>query len=376
MTDAKKPERVFCIDALRGLDMFLLMGLEPVLGLLLGICGAPGWMRAQIEHVPWQGYVLWDQIMPLFLFITGVTMPFALRKYQTKGALCWRAVRRMALLWVFGMMVQGNLLALDPRHIYLFTNTLQAIAVGWIFSVLPVLRFRWKGQAVTAAALLAVFWALMQFVRVGGFGGGDWTPAGNLCEGVDRMVFGRFRDMASVDAAGRVVFNSSYTYTWLVSSLGFAATVLSGAIGGEVLKSALDAKRKAACLFAAGAGCAAMGWILNAVGLPVVKHIWTPSMVLVSSGYSYLLLGALFVCCDIWKARRGLGLLTMLGRNALLLYVLGHVCSFRPVAHSFLRGIESYLPGQWPALLDATGHVCILFLIIFMCDRLRWYLKA
>lgn len=375
----EKAGRVYCIDVVRGLDMFFLVGLETVMYFFFkGVwTTAPDWFRLQWGHEPWQGFVLWDLIMPLFLFITGAAMPFALAKYKSAHEVGGRVIRRFLVLWVFGMIAQGNLLALDPSKVYLFSNTLQAIAVGYLVAVLPVLKMRWKGQLALAVSLLVAFWALMTFVSVGGFGGGDWTPAHNLAEGVDRWVLGRFRDASSVGPDGAVIFNPSYHYTWILSSLGFAATVLSGVLAGDVLKSVLSPARKAFVLFGAGVVCVALGWGLDLAGIiPVIKPIWAPSMVLVSSGYCLLLLGFFFVACDIWQVRRGTGFLVMVGQNALLAYMLPHVFNLEPVAHNALQGIEHWLPVGYGPFLDACGAAAILFFILWVCRRLGWFLKA
>jgi len=47
-------------------------------------------------------------------------------------------IERVVLLWVFGMMCQGNLPALDPVRIFFFSNTLKAIAVGYLFPAISV----------------------------------------------------------------------------------------------------------------------------------------------------------------------------------------------------------------------------------------------
>ena len=76
----------------------------------------------------------------------------------------------------------------------------------------------------------------MQFVSVDGFGGGDYTPTANFAEWVDRVVLGRFRDAATISANGVVEFAPWYNYTWIVSSLNFIVTVMSGMFAGIILK--------------------------------------------------------------------------------------------------------------------------------------------
>ena len=124
----------------------------------------------------------------------------------------------------FGMMCQGNLLALDPDRVYLYSNTLQSIAMGYLIASLLFLYVRIRVQIGIAAALLLIFWGAMEFITVGNYGGGSYTPDSNLAEWIDRTVLGRFRDGATVEN-GEVIFATWYRYTWILSSLNFGVTV-------------------------------------------------------------------------------------------------------------------------------------------------------
>lgn len=111
--------------------------------------------------------------MPLFLFMAGVSMPFSLSRYKDmpdKMAVYRRIGKRVLLLWVFGMMCQGNLLALDPDRVYLYSNTLQSIAMGYLIASLLFLYVRIRVQIGIAAALLLIFWGAMEFITVGNYG--------------------------------------------------------------------------------------------------------------------------------------------------------------------------------------------------------------
>ncbi len=208
-------ERLESLDALRGFDLVMLVVLEDLVFKMRPAINE-GWYDTFLlgfTHKEWGGFSPWDLVMPLFMFMSGVTIPYSMQKYRQSGETVYRRLaRRFVLLWIFGMMCQGNLLSLDPQHIYLFTNTLQAIAVGYVFTVLIYLHTRPKTQIGIAVGLLLAFWAAMEFITIGSYGGGDYTPEGNLAEGIDRMVMGRFRDKAEV-VDGVVVFKEWYTYT-------------------------------------------------------------------------------------------------------------------------------------------------------------------
>ena len=133
--EKKKLNRLESLDVLRGFDLFCLVVLEMVLHPLAHAIDMP-WFNSFMwgfSHVEWEGFSTWDLVMPLFLFMAGVSMPFSLSRYKDmpdKMAVYRRIGKRVVLLWVFGMMCQGNLLALDPDRVYLYSNTLQSIAMG------------------------------------------------------------------------------------------------------------------------------------------------------------------------------------------------------------------------------------------------------
>ena len=144
-------QRLESLDVLRGFDLFCLVALEGVLHPLGRAIDAP-WYNDFLwcfSHVQWEGFSSWDLVMPLFMFMAGVSMPFALSRYKVmpdKWAVYRRIVKRVALLWVFGMMCQGNLLALDPDRVYLYSNTFQSIAMGYLIASLLFLHVRIRVQ--------------------------------------------------------------------------------------------------------------------------------------------------------------------------------------------------------------------------------------
>ena len=83
----------------------------------------------------------------------------------------------------------------------------------------------------------------MQFITVDGYGGGNYTPQGNLAEWIDNTVLGRFRDTAQV-IDGKVVVADWYHYTWILSSLNFGVTVLTGLFAGYIAKDKIEEKKK------------------------------------------------------------------------------------------------------------------------------------
>ena len=230
--------------------MFFLVAFGAV---LTSLCEAMGWTSAaaQMEHAEWAGFHVYDIIMPLFMFCSGVAIPYAFAKYRGKdaeprGKAYARIGRRFVTLWVLGMICQGNLLQLEPLWMRWYSNTLQAIAVGYAVSAILFVNCRTRTRLTVALSLLVAYWALMEFVSAGGCGGGSYAPVTNLCEWVDRTVLGVHCDHVYISSDGTWAFKDGYTYTWILSSLNFVVTVLCGVFAGEILRGPSSGKRKTA----------------------------------------------------------------------------------------------------------------------------------
>ena len=388
MTPSLPSKRLDSLDALRGFDMFVLVLLHPFLMALTA--AAPDsavmqFLREQSTHVTWEGFTFHDLIMPLFMFVAGVAIPFAFAKYRTGDTFTFdrrrvygRMARRVVLLWLLGMVIQGNLLGLDPKHIYLFTNTLQAIAVGYLFASLFYIRFTWRVQAAIAAGLMVAYWAVMTFCSAEGwgmiFGNGDYAFPTNMAEYIDRVVLGRFRD--GVTWEGEVwSFASWYDNTWILSSLTFVVTVMIGVFSGEMLLADGTPMRKLWRLVLFGAALLVGAWVLKAAGIPIIKRIWTPSMVLLAGGWSVLLLALFYYILDIRGWKRWAFPLRVMGLNAVVAYTMGEYFNFSSITGRLLYGFEHWLPEGWYPVVLAAGQALLIYWVIWMLYRCEKYVR-
>lgn len=371
-------KRLESLDALRGFDLFFLVALGPLMHSLARTANME-WLNESMwvfSHASWEGFSPWDLIMPLFLFMSGISMPFSLSRYKSisdKRPLLRRLAKRILLLWIFGMMCQGNLLALDPNTIYLYSNTLQAIATGYLITALLFLFTSRRTQIITAVVLLLVYWTAMQFITVDGYGGGNYTPQGNLAEWIDNTVLGRFRDTAQV-INGKVVIADWYHYTWILSSLNFGVTVLTGLFAGYIAKDKIEEKKKLKLYFGTGITMVIAGWLWN-FQMPVIKTIWTSSMVLVSSGYCFLLMGLFYYWIDYKGHRSGITWLKVYGMNSIVAYMLANVVNFRCIGESLFYGLEQYM-GSYYSFLMTLWNIGAVYVIIWFMYKRGIFLKV
>jgi predicted acyltransferase len=355
-------ERLVSLDALRGFDMFWIMGGHPI---FLGLDNVfhnriTGFIKQQFDHVEWFGFNFWDIIMPLFLFLCGVSMVYSLKKRlsngNTKRRIWMHTIKRVFILWLLGMIVQGKLLTYDPDKLELYSNTLQAIASGYLIATVFMLYLPIKYQVAATALLMIAFWAILAWIPVNGTTSGAYTQWGNVAYHFDRKVLGMFHD--------------GQDYTWIISSLNFGATTMLGVFTGYILQSQNLQMVKFRNLVVFGVALVAAGLLLDQWH-PIIKKIWTSSFVLYAGGISVLMLAAFYLVIDIYKIRWGTKWMVIIGSNAILAYVAWHLFepAFTSVSGVFVEGLKRFI-GNWYQTVLYFGSFMVLFLILkFMYDR-------
>lgn len=357
--------RVNSVDALRGFDLFWIIGAEAILKSLNRIFDSPttNFISTQLDHVEWTGFRFYDLIMPLFLFIVGVSMPFSFRrrleKSPSKAALWPHIIKRVLLLWILGLAVQGNLFDYDWSTIKFYSNTLQAIASGYLISAILILNMKVSWQAIGTLLLMLIYWAIIALIPVPGVGAGVITPEGNFAIYFDKLILGSFQD--------------GTTYSWIVSSLNFGATTMLGVFAGYLLQSELKINKKVIWLVIAGASFIILGSIWN-IWLPSVKHIWTSSFVLFSGGICLLSLAFFLWLVDGLNFKKGFLFFTIIGMNAIFAYCASHLFDFGQVADVVVGGLKQYT-GDWYRFIRALGGFGVLYLILWQMYKYKIFIK-
>ena len=358
--------RLYSLDLLRGLDMFYLACGSVVLVPLLKFLGAPPeWHRFMCTH-PWYGFTLYDIIMPLFIFMCGAAVPFALGRRLVDGRPgpgYWRHVwGRVALLWVLGMLTQGGLTTLDLKCIGFYNNTLQTIAVGYLAAACILPCRSWRLKVAIPVALVVVYGLVIHF-------GGDYTKDGNISQKIDLAVWSAIMPEGNVEVENI----RKVGYSWLLPSMMFPVITLAGCYSTQILRCGRFGEwRKVAYLAAFGGASLAVGWGLYFAGVEMVKHIFTVSFTLQATGWSILLLAALYVLTDIWRLRRGLGLFILFGQFALTAYLCEG--AFRGVVRSasdrLFSGVERFFPPEFAPVVRAVGFSVIIVAVLLVRRRM------
>ena len=377
--DIAKPilkQRLASLDILRGFDMWLLLMFGPIAGAFLRVNQSPAfdWLRVQTTHVSWEGFVLWDIIMPLFMFMSGVTIPFSMAKVKEEGPdkRFWiKLFKRVALLFLIGWIVQGNLLKLDFKLFHPFANTLQAIAVGYFFAALIYVFLDTKKQVLATAVPFVLFLGAFALT------GMNLDPQNNIAMVVDKAVLGSHRDGVSWNG-DTWSYASWYQYTWILSSLNFIVTVMLGCFSGQILKgigkdpSANPGRAVKLAVFGVILIAAAL---LLSLYFPIIKKIWSSSMTLYAGGISCLMLAFTYYIVDVKKWTKGINWLKYFGMNSIFAYTVGEVINFGSVSNSVLSG-AARLCGEYGPVLIAVANTFILFFILRHLFRKNVFIRV
>ena len=334
-------------------------------GFFLAVAGvaAPGltqFLRVQFDHAGWNGFTFYDLIFPLFIFISGLSIPFSITRRiergEDKATLYKHLAVRTAVLVLLGMLHNGPHLV--PFGIRI-TGVLQRIAICSGVASVIAMNSRVRTQAYVVGGILLGYWALLAFTPVPHFAAGDYSAAGNLAGYVDRLLLPFPRTWCCYpfgDSEG------------IVSTLPAVATALLGVLAGHLLRADVRPIDRVWWLLVAGAACVVAGLAWDVV-FPINKELWTSSYVLYAGGWSLLLLAAAYWTLDVKGLVGWSFLFRVIGANAIVMYFLESVLRF-----GFLKGMLGASAGF--GLLIASLDLFVRWGLVYALYRKRWFFKV
>ncbi len=361
-------DRMLSIDALRGFDMFWLVGGTGLALAIARLCPPPlrDVLLPQLDHRAWEGCTFYDTIFPLFVFIVGLSIPFSLDKLKGSASplpVYWRILRRFVLLYVLGVLYYGGLTNRWPDIRLL--GVLQRLAFCYLASALLFYHAGLRGLLLVCLGILLAYWMLFTLVPVPGSHALGCSEASNWARYADEMLLPGKKYEGSWDPNG------------ILSTLPAISTCLMGVLSALFLRhAALPPNKKAALLIGTGLFILALGWLWG-FQFPVVKKLWTSSYVLLTGGYSIALLGAFYLVLDVWGWRRWAIPLLWIGVNPLTIYLLRNVVDMNALAERFTGGSIALAAGPDIAyLMKTTLSLFFSMAIVFYLHRRRIYLRV
>ena len=353
-TPSGRAARLTSLDALRGFDMFWIIGADALVGGLARVsdAGLLGMMSGQLRHAPWEGFHFYDLIFPLFLFLVGISIVYSLDKtvlLDGRAGAYRRVLKRFALLWFWAFIYSGGF----SQEQISFAGVLQRIAYCYLVVSLLYIHFRPKVLLGVCAGILLGYWALLSFVPVPELGKPTFEMHYNWANYLDRHYLPGEREERGWRNEG------------MLSTLPAVSTCLLGVFAGHFLRNERwQGRRKTILLVAAGFLLTALGYLWG-LQFPVIKRIWTSSYVLVAGGYSLLLLALFYQIIDVWQYRRWAQPFVWLGANALTLYLVAGLIPHETLTRPLIGGSLK----TWISPYDGIAESLIVMTLLIMLAR-------
>ncbi len=354
---ATNNQRLESLDILRGMDTALIIGLSGVLASIHTPCPNDFWaeVRYQMGHEAWEGLRVYDVIFPLFVYLSGISLNFSVRKRGGCGAgtgkLLWHFWYRAALLVILGLLVNGPILWDADKMRCASVLGLIGISGALAGSLVLLLRKTWAIALGAGAILLSVF--LMQYL------GGNMTPTGCFNATVDATLCPGKLHEGSIDPEGPLCILSA------------TALALGGYLSGRVFSTAISAPKRVLILVAAGAAL-----ILIGMTGPCIKKIWTPCFVLTCGGIGAILMGIMHLIADVCKFTIWAWPFKVIGCNALFIYLVTHIIEFRHLTARIFSGtISEFVAPQWQTFTSWGAYFLLAWLLCLLLYKHRIFVK-
>ncbi|MFC3034685.1 transmembrane glucosamine N-acetyltransferase NagX [Pseudoalteromonas fenneropenaei] len=373
----KEKKRLASLDALRGFDMIWILGGQSIFAALLVLTGWQGWQTfaAHTEHSLWHGFTFYDLIFPLFIFLSGVAMGLAPKRINhlpsTERIIYYRkALKRFALLCLLGILYNhgwGTGIPADLSEVR-YASVLGRIAFAWLLCVLLVWHLSLRQVAFAGVGILLAYWLLLCFIPVPGGSAGDLSQggAGSWNAWVDSVFLpGISYQNRAVDPEG------------ILSSFPAVVNAIAGVFAGRLISKSSDIGewKVAGQLFAAGLMSLALGWSWD-LQFPVNKELWTSSFVLVTVGWSAMLLAVFFVLVDILPGQRLAYPFVIIGANSIIIYLASSVVNWEFIRNSLFGGLIAALPNEWQPLFAVLGLLLVQLLVLHWLYKRKLFISV
>ncbi|KAK8468058.1 hypothetical protein PHAVU_007G216500 [Phaseolus vulgaris] len=404
-------QRLASLDVFRGLTVALMILVDNV-----------GREFPSLNHSPWFGVTLADFVMPFFLFVVGVSIALVFKKVSSKPKATKKVVLRTIKLFLLGLLLQGGYFhgrgkltyGVDLSKIRWF-GVLQRISIGyflasiseiwlvnhnilvdspaafvrkysiqWMFSILLcsvylcllyglyVPNWNFEHSNLLGPSHLSIIQSVHCEVR------GSLEPPCNAVGFVDRLILGEDHlyqrpvyirtEECSVNSPdyGPLPPNSPgwclapFDPEGILSSLMAVITCFMGLQFGRIIVLLQDNKKRVLLWSVFSFALLLVGYILEILGIPLSKALYTLSYMCITAGASGLVLTAIYYIVDIEHHRKPTILLQWMGMNALIVYALA-ACDIFPAV---IQGFYWHAPENNLAILHSERWGTMAFVTV------------
>ena len=363
-------KRLVSIDALRGFDMLMICGADAFFRQLEGKTSL-FWVDSlarQFEHPEWIGFTFYDFIFPLFLFISGVSIPFslskALEKEISKKEIYKKAFFRMLILIGLGMLDKNAPFPFFDWEQIRLGSVLGRIGIAGFITVILCLNFNSAKRLWIVGGILLLYYGAIMLIPVPGFGAGNLTFEGNLIGYIDRTFL-----------PGRLL-QGTFDELGLITTLPAICLTILGAFAGEILQNqAVDDRNKFYQLLISGAICIgiALVWSLH---FPIAKRMWSSSFILLTGGMAFLFMAGFYAIIDQLQWKKWSFFFVVVGMNSLTIYMVYRFVNFRYTSRLLFEGLYMPLDEKWHPVLESLGALLLVWLFLYFLYRKKIFFKV
>ena len=369
MSENSAPGRLKSLDILRGFDMLWITGGS---ALLAALAKLTNWtffetLEKQMHHVSWEGFHFYDLIFPLFMFIMGVAIPYALipkiEAGTARSVLYKKILRRFFLLAVFGIFY-NQFHSQDwsnPR----IASVLGQIGFAYLFAaIIFVNSSGLKSIIIWIVSILIVYGIIQNFIPVPGYGSGVLTADGSINAWLDQRI-----------TPGRL-YGGTYDPEGVFNNISAIGITLMGTLAGIILRSSRvrSGAKKVIILASIGAGLLLLAQVLKE-WYPIIKKVWTSTFNLQTGGISMLLLAGFYLVIDVWKIEKWGFYFKVIGMNSITIYLGYALIGFWSISEKLMGGLAVHL-GNAGDLLISLGSLAIIWICLYLLYKNRIFLRV
>lgn len=369
LTTLRTTERLYSLDALRGFDMFWIMGAEEIFHGMAKATGSPFWgaIANELTHPAWNGFHFYDLIFPLFLFMSGVATPYsvgrALEKGKTRQQMLWRVVKRGLILVLLGI-IYNNGLEIKPIAEIRFGSVLGRIGLGYMFANIIALYTKQRGQVAWFCGILIGYWLLLKFTSAPGFPPGDLTMEGNFASYVDRLLMPGKLYLGIHDPEG------------IMSTIPAVATGLLGILTGSFLKNyPLTPAKKSLYMAVTGIIFIGLAHLWN-LDFPINKNLWTSSFAMNVGGYSLILLALFYYIIDVKGYKKWAFFFKVIGMNSILIYISEGFVNWKDTTNALFKWAGQLAGDPYNIVVMALCYVMVKWFSLYFLYKQKIFMRV
>jgi heparan-alpha-glucosaminide N-acetyltransferase len=386
-------QRIRSIDAFRGITILVMIFVNDV----VGVSGIPGWMKHEVADADAMTFV--DVVFPAFLFIVGMSLPFAITSRLEKGESFWK-IQGHILSRTIGLLILGIFMETEQEDDY-NERAMGISLAAWsllfylcVILVWNVYRFKNKIWSYALRALGAIGLILLAFDYRGGGGANgshgliphSWGILGLIgwaylfsCI-IYQLVKGRFFlsliaiavciAWYAVSRSGMA--KSSMILHWMSGKAGHAvhtSIVLFGIVLSLLFfdeKNKLKIKSRFACAGLLSLAAFITGYLLRPY-YAISKIYATPTWALYSVSACILIYSFLYWLIDIKKLEKWTWFFQPAASNSLLVYILPGIIMFLQIEFNLY-----FMPAKFhEGLLGVIWSACFAVLVMWLAMGLN-----